>query len=391
MPWPLTDGGAIGIFNITKSLAELGHRISLVTYPHEDAQRSEEGIRELSKYAAVHIVSKPLPPRREVLARTIFKGAYPIERRMMPEMFEHIRNVIRNERFDIAHLDHAHMGKYGLWIKKNFGLPIILREHNFEALIYERFAQTESNPSKRLIAKVHGKRLRKEETLFLNTFDAIAAITKEDAEIMRAVAPHAHIEVIPAGVDTDYFRPSPIPEEPDTILWVGSLAWDPNYDAVRYFLEEIFPLILKRNSAVRFDIIGPKSERIAHIAKRFGTHVRILGFVPDIRDFLATSAVLVVPLRIGGGMRLKLLDFFASGKAVVASSIAAEGNLGRNEIDLLISDTPQSFAESVLKALEDIELRNCLKQNARKLVEQHYAWQAIGEQFERLYSSVLSQ
>ncbi|HEY3875136.1 MAG TPA: glycosyltransferase family 4 protein, partial [Candidatus Kapabacteria bacterium] len=262
MPWPLNDGGAIGIFNITKSLAALGHKIILVTYPHDDPNVTTEGIKELSKYATVELVSKPLPSRNSVLLRTIVRGAYPIERRMMPEMFELLRRILDRERFDLVHVDHAHMGKYGLWIKKEYGLPIVLREHNFEALIYERFARTELNPAKRFIARTHGRRLRKEEIGFLNAFEAIAAITEEDASIMRNAAPNAKIAVIPAGVDTDYFQPSDIGEIDDSILWIGSLAWDPNYDAIRYFLSTILPLILQKKPQVHFDIIGIDSERI---------------------------------------------------------------------------------------------------------------------------------
>ncbi len=391
MPWPLNDGGAIGIFNITKSLAELGHRITLVTYPHVDRAMTEEGVRDLSKYAEVELVSKPLPSRNSVLMGTMFRGAYPIERRMMPEMFELLRRILGQKQFDVVHVDHAHMGKYGLWIKKNYGLPIVLREHNFEALIYERFARTEPNPAKRFVARMHGKRLRKEEVGFLHAFDAIAAITEEDAAIMRNVAPKARIKVIPAGVNTDYFRPSAEKVDPDHILWIGSIVWDPNYDAVRYFLSSIFPSILLKRPQTRLDIIGIDSERIRPLAAEFGESVRVLGFVPDIRDFLANSAVLVVPLRIGGGMRLKLLDFFASGKAVVTTTIGAEGNLAKDGIHALIRDTEEGFAEAVLQLLADPELRKMLGTNARELVLQHYSWRTIAQDFTRLYESVMAK
>lgn len=385
MPYPLTDGGAIGIFNITKSLAELGHEITLVTFPLDDAEETREAVAAISKYAKVEMVSKPLPARWKVLARTVLQGAYPIERRMMPEMFELLQGILERQRFDVVHVDHAHMGKYGLWIKREYGLPIVLREHNFESLIYERFARTGPNPMKRIVARMHGRRLKQEEITFLKNFDAISAITEEDAKMMRELVPRANIRVIPAGVDTDYFRPSDIPEDPDQILWVGSLAWDPNYDAVRYFLTSIFPLILERRPSARFDIIGTDSGRIRKFASKFGESVRILGRLPDVRDFLARSAVLVVPLRIGGGMRLKLLDFFASGKAVVATTIAAEGNLAQDGRELIIADRPATFADSVLGLLSNPDKRGRLASSARELATKEYSWKKIGEDFTRLY------
>ncbi len=390
MPYPLTDGGAIGIFNITKSLAELGHEITLVTFPLDDEAETREAVAAISKYAKVEMVSKPLPARWKVLLRTLFRGAYPIERRMMPEMFGLLRKILGRQQFDVVHVDHAHMGKYGIWIKEEYGLPIVLREHNFESLIYERFAKTEPNPVKRLIAKIHGWRLKREETRFLKNFDAVAAITNEDAELMRRTVPEAIIKVIPAGVDTEYFRPSDQLEDPNQVLWIGSLAWDPNYDAVRYFLTSIFPLILSSKPELKFDVIGMESERVRKYAARFGGQVRLLGRVPDVRDYLARSAVLVVPLRIGGGMRLKLLDFFAAGKPVVASTIAAEGNLAQNAIHALIRDEAASFAGGVLELTSNEALRGRLGHAARDLVMREYSWEKIGKDMAELYGSVVA-
>ncbi|MFI5200837.1 MAG: glycosyltransferase family 4 protein [Candidatus Kapaibacterium sp.] len=388
MPYPLTDGGAIGIYNITKSLAELGHKITLVTFPLEDEVETREAVEAISKYAKVEMVSKPLPARWKVLLRTTFRGAYPIERRMMPEMFALLKQLMAREKFDIVHVDHAHMGKYGLWLKQEYSLPIVLREHNFEALIYERFSKTEPNPIKAFIARIHGKRLKRQEVEFLKHFDAIAAITQDDAKIMRNYAPDANIHIIPAGVDTEYFRPTTQPEDPDKLLWVGSLEWDPNYDAVRYFLTEIFPLVLDRRPTTKFDVIGTDSDRVRKLTAGFGNRVRLLGRVPDVRDFLAHSAVLVVPLRIGGGMRLKLLDFFAAGKASVATSIAAEGNIAQHGRELLIADTPESFAGGVLELLSNEELRRALGTSGRELVMREYSWKKIAKDLTGLYESV---
>ena len=389
MPYPLTDGGAIGIYNITKALAELGHHVTLVTYPLDTPEQTAEAIRDLSRFATVRLVSKPLPPRWKVLLRTIFGGAYPIERRMMPEMFELLKNVVEREQFDIVHVDHAHMGKYGLWLKKQFKLPIILREHNFESIIYERFAATEKNPLKRFVASVHGKRLRIQETQFLKEFDGVAAISEEDLKLMVEVAPDSLYRVIPAGVATEYFKPTDVSVQEDSILWVGSFDWDPNFDAMRHFLESIFPLILERRPNTILTVVGSGERRVLPLAARFGNSVQILGRVPDVRDYLALAAVLVVPLRIGGGMRVKLLEFFAAGKAVVSSSIGAEGNEGNDGEHLLICDTDASFAEAVLELLEDRSARQSLGSAAHELAISRYGSERIAKAFTALYEEVL--
>ena len=389
MPWPLTDGGAIGIYNITKSLSELGHSITLVTFPLDDAASTSEAVTALSKYAKVELVSKPLPPRWNVLLRTIFRGAYPIERRMMPEMFTLLKRIVEREPFDIVHLDHSHMGKYGLWLKREFGLPVVLREHNFEAMIYERFAQTETNPIKSFVARIHGKRLKSEEARFLIHLDAVAAISSEDVAAMKQVAPEGNYTIIPAGVDTNYFCPTNAQVDPDSILSLGSLGWDPNYDATRFFLDAIFPLILAKHPSVVLHIVGSSEQRILPLTERFGSSVQVHGRVADVRDYLAHSAVLVVPLRIGGGMRLKLLEAFAAGKVIVSTSIGAEGNIAQNGMHLLIRDGTEAFADGVVELLSDAELRSSIGAKARELAVSFYGWNRIAGEFVNLYDSLL--
>lgn len=391
MPFPLTDGGAIGIFNITKSLAELGHEITLLTFPLATAAETSEGVAALSKYADVRLVSRPLAPRWQVLLRTLFRGAYPIERRETPEMYDLIASVIGEKEFDVVHVDHAHMGRYGLWIQERYKLPIVLREHNFEALIYERFAQTETNALKRFVAQIHGRRLKREEAHFLARFDAIAAISDEDVRVMKTVAPDAKISVIPAGVDTEYFQPSTLRVDENSILSVGPLGWDPNFDALRYFLESIFPTILRERPQTVLHVVGSDSERAARYAKQFGEAVILHGRVPDIRDYFARSAVVVIPLRIGGGMRVKLLELFAAGKAVVSTSIGAEGNRGEDNVHLMLRNDAQSFASAVVELLDAPALRNMLGQNARELAIETYSWSHIASEFTSLYECTIAR
>jgi len=399
MPYPLTDGGAIAVYNITKWHALLGHEVTLATYPLDTPEETAEAVNDLSRYAKLHLVSKPLPPRWWVLLRTMFRGAYPIERRQMKEMYDLIDRLIREEQFDIVHIDHAQMGAYGLWIKAKYGLPMILRENNFEALIYERFSRMESNPIKKYLAWLHGRRLKREETKFLNGFDAVAAISDEDVEVMKRVAPRGRYSVIPAGVDIDYFSPqalaastAPVARpDPNSIVSVGSMAWDPNFDAIRYFLRSIFPLILKERPETVLDIVGGAEERIKPYTRSFGGSVRVHGRVPDVRDYLARSTVLVVPLRIGGGMRIKILEFFAAGKAVVSTSIGAEGNRGKDGVHILIRDSEQAFANGVLELLSDPARRESLGQHARELIVSRYSWEQVVRDFTALYEEVLAR
>ena len=392
LPYPLTDGGAIGIYKITESVAALGNQVTLLTYPDPDPDITKSAISAMSQFCDLRLTSKPLPSRLKTIVRTLFRGAYSIERREMEEMYALIGSVIREQKFDIVHCDHSQMGKYALWIKKEFGLPVLLRQHNVEAQIYERFALHASNPASRRFGRIQSQRLHFEEKHFVKGVDGVAAISDEDAAIMKNYAPQARICVIPAGVDLDFFQPSDSAlEDPDAITWCGRFAWEPNIDAVQYFLKEIFPLILKKCPSSVFHIIGAGSEKIAPLTKPFGQHIVIHGFVKDIREYLSSASVLIVPLRIGGGMRIKILEFCAAGKAIVSTRIGAEGNLAIDGRDILLRDDAVSFSEAVTTLLTDKQLRKKICINSRKLVEDHYSWNLIGKQFCAMYDDILSE
>lgn len=391
LPYPLHDGGATGIYKIAESVARGGHQVTFVSFPHDDAQVTKDAISVMSKFTSIHLTSRPLPPTNLVLLKTLFKGAYPIERRMMPEMFALIERLMTENTYDIVHLDHAHMGKYGLWMKERWNIPIVLREHNYETLIYERFAANAKNPLKKLVASIHAGRLRKEEANFIRSFDATIPITTQDEELMRRDAPNATYFTIPAGVDTDYYQPTEQAKEvPNSILWIGGTNWLPNRDAIEYFVKEIFPQVVKSEPDATFDIVGEGTDKLQPLAQEWVTKIRLHGRVPDIRPFMERSAVLICPLRVGGGMRLKLLDFFASGKAVVSTSVGAEGNMARNGEEILLRDDATSFAGGVVELLANSELRAKLGANARRLAREEYSWQSVGKQFCEVYKKVIA-
>ncbi len=390
LPYPLTDGGATGIYKPTEAVSGLGHEITFVTYPDPDPKITKEAIEKISGFCDIHLVSRPLPSTLSVLLRTLLKGAYPIERRMMPEMFRLLERLISENQFDIIHLDAAHMGKYGLWLKERVTIPIVLREHNFETLIYERYVANEKNPLKKIVAGIHGKRLRKEETLFLNSFDAVIPITPEDESLMRQAAPKMKYYRISTGVDTNYFTPTTDPETPNSILWVGGINWLPNRDAIEFFAKEILPIVVKALPEVRFDVIGDNTQNLQHLQNSGVNTIELRGRVEDIRPYVAKAAVMICPLRVGGGMRLKLLDFFSGGKAVVSTHIGAEGNVARDGEHILLRDDPLSFAEAVIMLLKDDAERRRLGANARKLVEEEYSWDRIGRRFIEVYEKVIN-
>ncbi|HGE72140.1 TPA: glycosyltransferase, partial [Candidatus Poribacteria bacterium] len=190
------------------------------------------------------------------------------------------------------------------------------------------------------------------------------------------------------GVDTDYFKPMDMKEDESQIVFVGSMDWQPNEDAVLYFCDQIFPLIKSDIPNVKFYIVGSNpTERVLKLKNIDG--VIVTGLVDDVRSYMSQSAVFVVPLRIGGGTRLKILQALAMKKAVVSTSIGCEGlGLKHNE-HLLISDDPIEFAKSVTLLIKDRELRYGLGEKGRKLVEDQYDWKAISMKLDALYRKAI--
>lgn len=387
-PYPLDHGGAIGIYKLAEAIANYAN-VTLVTYPSNDTEEVGAGIREMSEWCDVRLVPKPLPSRMKTLMRTMLHGAYPIERRMMPEMFTLIEKTIAEQRFDIVHLDGAQMGKYGLWIKEKFGLPVVLREHNFEALIYERFARNERNPLKKLVASIHGRRLRKEELNFIRHLDAIIPITTEDETLLRKEVPNAWYKTISGGVDTDYYRPDNAQTDPATIVWIGGMTWEPNQDAVYYFANEIFPQVLQQCPSARFEVAGIGTDRLNDLKQKFADNIILHGRAPDTRPLIRRATILICPLRVGGGMRLKLLEFFAMGKPVVSTTIGAEGNLACDDEHIILRDSPTEYADALVWLLNSPDKRQELGASARLLAEEQYSWDSVGKRFYEFYQEVI--
>ncbi|MCZ7557218.1 MAG: glycosyltransferase family 4 protein [Bacteroidia bacterium] len=386
LPWPLSIGGNIGIFNITRALSRLGHEITFVCFATDTSDPSP-----MSTFCDVRIVRHDTSTRALSLFTNLFSTwPYTISKYRCAAMHDTLRKLCRERSFDVVHVDHIHMAPYGVMLKEEFGLPLIIREHNFETTIYERFALQQTFPPLAWYMHMQTRRLLRFETRHVLQADVVAAITDEDAARIRQAAVVRHMEIVPAGVDLDAHNPSdPSLEHSATITLLGSMAWEPNLDAVLWFVSQIWPRIAGQHTGARLIIAGAAPPR--RIRELASERIEVRGFVEDLSGLLASSTVLAVPLRVGGGMRIKLLEYFARAKAVVSTSIGAEGNLGRDGAHLLIADDAEDFAAATLRLLHDPQLRRRLGAAARKLTEEVYSWEVIGRSFVQCYHNALGE
>ena len=237
--------------------------------------------------------------------------------------------------------------------------------------------------ARRFLSREAGK-LRRYESETSPRFDMNIVVSDKDGELLADRVPGVRTCVVPNGVDVDYFAPSTTPQE-QALIYTGGMNMFANRDAVMYFLTEIWPLVREKVPGARFYAVGQEPPRELVAFGERDPQVVVTGFVDDIRPYVQKAAVYVVPLRVGGGTRLKVLDSMASGKALVSTSIGCEGIEVRPGEHLEVADTPETFARTTLAVLGDAERRRVLGAAARGLVEQRYAWQVIGDQLMQAY------
>jgi glycosyltransferase involved in cell wall biosynthesis len=382
IPYPLDNGGRIGIFNITKHLALRGHFIIML------ALDKKNKTKELQNYCHLEVVGKNTKNNPAGMFFNLFTTTpYTISKYHSSNAERIIDNIIRREKIDIIHVDHLHMAGYGEYTKNKWSVPAVLREHNVETIIWERFYPLQNNLLKKAYAFLQYKKIKAYEKRMCRIFDRVFVITEDDFKRIKRFDPSIRATVITAGVDTSYFYPQSVKEESKSIAFVGSMGWIANIDGIQWFVKQIFPLIQRRSPGVKLRIIGnnPANE----VVRLRSPDIDIIPNVLDIREYISKAEVVIVPLRIGGGMRLKILEALAMKKAVVSTSIGCEGinvELGR---EILVADDEETFAGHILRLFEDRDYREKLALQGYQKVLSKYSWEKIAKSLEDEYERVI--
>ena len=390
LPYPPDEGGRIGIFNLTKYLSFREHKITLLSVTANQVENIQVDIQKLRKWCDVKVVYKNTKTKLwGLLLNLFFRIPYTISKYHSRKVKDAIREILSREKFDIVHIDSLHMAYYSRFINREFNLPIVLREHNVETTIMERFYKNQKSLFIKFYAYLQWKKLRRYEAKTCEVFDKCFMTTKEDEERIRKMNPGVKSCIIPVGVDLSYFYPSKIKEEPFSLIFVGSMKWLPNIDGVLWFHSEVLPRIKEIFSEVKFYIVGHEPPMEVKELEKRDKNIIVTGFVEDVRPYVAKSSLYVVPLRIGGGMRLKILEAMAMEKPVVSTLIGVEGVEAANGKDIIIAANAENFAERIIKLLKNKDYRKIIGKNGRKLVEEKYKWESILEKLEEKYVEVV--
>lgn len=396
IPYPPHGGVLQRGYNLLRELGRK-HEVHLLAFHHPDELTSpaavEQSRQELGKFCS-RIDYFPLWPKQSALhklvafaAGAVYPGPFSVLAHKSNALAHRIGELCSNRPPDIVHLDTIALAPYR---NQCASVPAVLAHHNIESQLMARRAEHEQGVAARSYVQAQTRRLVSYEQRHAGEFRLNITVSDADAEMLRRICPPARTAVIPNGVDTDYFHPRPGEETP-ALIYTGGMNMFANRDAVEWFLDAIWPRIKAAVPDVRFHAIGQRpSPRVLEAAAKDSAIVAP-GFVDDVRPYVARSAVYVVPLRVGGGTRLKMVDAMAQGKAIVATTVGAEGIDGENGKHFVLADEPQAFADQVIRLLRDAGARAQLGAAARQRAEQRYAWPILGDQLAGHYARVIEE
>lgn len=379
---PLDTGGKIRSYHLLKELANK-HEVTLFTfYPSHPDDRHHELERVFSRVVCLPLQIPGPGSFADYLNyfRNLF-GPYPyaMAKYYRPGLADALRKLVMSESYETIVCDFLVPAGIIPW---DAPVPKVLFTHNVEAIIWQRQYQCARNPIWKSVCWREYRTMKRVESHYLERADHVLTVSETDRDYFaRFIAP-SKITVIPTGVDADFFRPQRVRERPNTLVFTGSMDWLPNEDAVLYFVEAILPHIQRRIPDATLRVVGRRpSSRLMALAGR-NDHVEVTGGVEDIRAYVRDASVYVVPLRIGGGTRLKIFEAMAMGKAVVATSVGAEGLPVEHGKDIILADDPAEFAEVVSALLGNPAAREKLGKAGRSLVEENYSWASAAARLE---------
>ncbi len=398
VPFPPDAGPKVKTWHVLRSLIKQGHAVTLVSFVRPEEEQYLPALKKIC--TAVHAV--PISRSRiadvfYMLRSYLSTRPFLIERDDLPGMQAMVSGLVRGDDFDFIHADQLTMVQFGLRaanISPNKKPKIIFDAHNAVWTIVERMKEGARWFLKPVLA-VEARRVKRYEGELLTKVDHVLAVSDidraglEEALKFSKAKPGgkiAPITIIPIAVDTAQLQPIQRKPASKNIVTLGTLHYPPNADGIRWFFNDVFPIIRQRVPGATLTIIGKNPPQdFLDLAAREPDVVKVTGYVPELPPYLEQSALMVVPVRAGGGMRVRILEAFAYAMPVVTTTVGLEGIHAEPDRDVLVADTASEFADRVVELLENLSLREKLALNGRHLAEQKYDWQTVLSAMNRIY------
>jgi len=386
LPFPPREGHQLRAWHVLRALAS-EHEVTLLSFERSDDLPAEAAPLHAAM-ARVETFRIPCERSRSALARAALRATltptpFLVAKYDSPALRERLSVLARDA--DLVHFDMLPLIAHADCVPE--GTPVTLNAHNVEHRLLTTRARIETRAWARRFLSGQVARLEAFERHACERADAVLACSEVDAQGLRELAPGCNVHVIANGVDLDANRPGVHAPDEDRLVFVGQMGWFPNRDGVEWFLRDVFPRILARRPATRFELVG-KAPGL-EIPEAVRANVDLAGFVDDLRPHVHDASVYVVPLRAGSGTRLKVLEAMALGKAIVTTHVGSEGIALQHDRSALYADDAESFAQAVLSLLSSPVRVAELGIEARRLAEDEYGWEAIGARLLRAYEPLL--
>jgi glycosyltransferase involved in cell wall biosynthesis len=384
LPYPLLSGGQIRTYNLLKNLKDK-HEIHL--YSLIKGEEEKEFIPELMKFCRyVHVFKRSKTPFtfRNVMLAAITPYPFLVTRNLPIRAKKVVTQELKQKKFDLIHAETF----YVMPNIPSTEVPILLVEQTIEYLVYQDFVKQFRFAFLKPFLMFDVYKIKWWEKFYWNKANQLAAMSKQDKKFIQDFAPQAKIEVVANGVDANYFQKVKRKNlTHPVVLFVGQFKWMPNRDAVHIIHEEIWPIIRKKIPNCKLRIVGrhPTAEIIA-LSK--DSDIQVDDSVEDIRDAYANASVLLAPIRSGRGTKYKILESMASGTPVVATSLGIEGIDAKNDVEVLIENSPEGLAEKTVMLLSNPKKADSMARAAKKLISERYNWKTISSRLDRIYKQL---
>lgn len=394
LPYPPDSGVAIRTYNVMRLLARDYDVTALCFYRVKHGQVSRDldaCVRGLSSIASVRAFAIPQEHSRlrllwdhgrSVLTRKVYTDyAYESE-----EFAAAVRAEVARGDYALVHIDSLDLAPYLRFLGD---LPVVCVHHNVESALLRRRAGVAKSAILKRYLSFQATLMERAEREWCPRVDLNVVVSPDDAKGIAAIAPTARVELVPNGVDIETYRPGVV-TNPRGVVFVGGTTWFPNRDALEFFAQDVLPILRARVPDVQITWAGRSSEA-ERVSFRERYDIELTGYLDDIRPTVASAACYIVPLRVGGGTRLKILDAWSMGKAIVSTAVGCEGLAAADGQNILIRDDPTGFADAIAEVLLDPALRERLGRAGRASVEERYSWDVIGGSMARAYHDVTAR
>ncbi len=391
-PYPPVDGGSIAMNQLTHGLMAEGVRLKVFAleptgFHHTQTKIPKEYLDQ------THFESQPIDTCVKLwpaLLNLFGKGSYNVSRFFDRKVAKRLASLLRQENFDIIQLEGLYLAPYIPVIRSITGSPLVFRAHNIEHDIWKRLADETRQPLKRSYLNFLARRLRSFEISTAQCVDAIVAISPVDQHFFTQTGFNRPIISIPVGTeipkpdsDPGYRKPT---IEPGSVFHLGSMDWRPNMEGLRWFLKEVWPIVCQKTPEATLHLAGRKMPR--EIYKHASARVVVDGEVPDALEYMLSKQIMVVPLRSGGGMRVKIIEGMAAGKTIVSTRTGAEGIQCTHQKNILLANTAQEMAHEIIGCLKDPKLIESIGRSAQKFAMENHTLKPLMKQLLDFYVSL---